>query len=430
MKTNAKKRPIHTHEGGKSSRCNAEQQLRRSVMACMLWENTFYEDGTSIATRIEEGVKAVPSDVVCKIAVEARTAMKLRHAPLWLCAALAKNNGLTADTLAQVIDRADELTEFLAMYWKDGKHPISAQVKKGLAQAFCKFDAYQLAKYNRKDAVKLVDVMFMCHPKPKDKEQAETWKALVDKTLQAPDTWEVNLSTGKNKKETWERMLKEDKLGGLALIRNLRNMREAGTGATIIRHGLNRMKVDRILPFRFIAAAKHAPEWEAELEQAFFRSLEGMSKLKGHTIVLVDVSGSMDGPLSSKSELTCKDAACGVAMCAKEMCEQTSVYTFSEHTVQVPARRGNALRDAIVGSQYHSCTYLGRSLQALAKETYDRIIVITDEQSHDSIPAPKGKGYIINVASYQNGVGYGRWTKIDGFSEAVMKYLVEYENAL
>ena len=54
---------------------------------------------------------------------------------------------------------------------------------------------------------------------------------------------------------------------------------------------------------------------------------------------------------------------------------------------------------------------------------YDRIIVITDEQSHDRIVVPRGKGYVINVASARNGVGYGPWTHIDGWSEAVVDYI-------
>ncbi len=118
------------------------------------------------------------------------------------------------------------------------------------------------------------------------------------------------------------------------------------------------------------------------------------------------------------------DAACGVAMVGREMCDHVAVYTFSNALVQVPARRGFALRDAVTQSQSHSGTYLGAALTELQKrERYDRIIVITDEQSHDSVPAPSGTGYMINVASYQNGVGYGAWTHIDGWSEAVFRYI-------
>jgi 60 kDa SS-A/Ro ribonucleoprotein len=31
------------------------------------------------------------------------------------------------------------------------------------------------------------------------------------------------------------------------------------------------------------------------------------------------------------------------------------------------------------------------------------------------------------VASYQNGVGYRDWTHIDGWSEAVVEYIFQYE---
>jgi hypothetical protein len=48
---------------------------------------------------------------------------------------------------------------------------------------------------------------------------------------------------------------------------------------------------------------------------------------------------------------------------------------------------------------------LGHALSSLRAE-YDRILVITDEQSHDRVPAPNGRGYVVNVASARNGVGY------------------------
>jgi uncharacterized protein (DUF58 family) len=136
----------------------------------------------------------------------------------------------------------------------------------------------------------------------------------------------------------------------------------------------------------------------------------------------------MDAALSAKSDMRRVDAACGVAMVAREMGSKVEVYTFSNELKQVPARRGFALRDAIVNSQPHGGTELGKALNTLHEKTkYDRIIVITDEQSHDRVPAPAGKGYVINVASFKNGVGYGPWTHIDGFSEAVFQYIAQAE---
>src|SRR5215472_12271720 len=107
----------HTHEGAPARHISPELQLRRSVLACMLWEDQFYEDGVAIAGRIRELVAKVPPDKVAALAVEAREKMKLRHAPLLLVremARLASHRHLVAETLYQVIQRADELSEFVA----------------------------------------------------------------------------------------------------------------------------------------------------------------------------------------------------------------------------------------------------------------------------------------------------------------------------
>lgn len=159
-----------------------------------------------------------------------------------------------------------------------------------------------------------------------------------------------------------------------------------------------------------------------------FRSLAGAEKLRGRTVLLVDVSGSMVARLSHKSEMLRTDAAYGLAVLLRELCEEVSIFTFSENTVRIAPRRGFALRDAMENSQPHMGTYLGRALEEVGTD-YARIVVLTDEQSHDRVPAPNGKGYMINVASARNGVGYGAWTHFDGFSEAVVEYIREAEAA-
>ena len=422
-----------THEGAPAPRVTPELALRRSVLACMLWEDEFYEDGVAIAGRIRELAPKVDAAKVAALAVEARTAMKLRHAPLLLVREMARHathRALVAETMASVIQRADELSEFVAIYWKDGRTPLSGQVKKGLAAAFPKFDEYALAKYDRAGAVRLRDVLFLCHAKPRDAEQAAVWKRLVDGELATPDTWEVALSAGTDKRESWERLLSERKLGALALLRNLRNMKDAGVGDELVTSALDAMKTDRVLPFRFLAAARYAPQWEAELERAMFRAVADRERLAGHTVILVDVSGSMVARLSSRSDMLRTDAAYGLAVLLREVAEKVSVYTFSDSVKRIPSRRGFALRDAMEASLPHGGTQLGAALEAIWSELgqkFDRIVVVTDEQSHDRVPAPKGKGYIINVASAKNGVGYGSWAHIDGWSEAVIEYIRELE---
>jgi 60 kDa SS-A/Ro ribonucleoprotein len=416
-----------THEGARARNISPELQLRRSVLACLLWENQFYEDGIEIAGRIAELVRKVEAEKVAALAIEGRERMKLRHAPLLIVREMARHKthrALVSETLARVIQRADELAEFVAIYWKDGRVPLSGQVKKGLAAAFPKFDEYQLAKYERGGPIKLRDVLFLCHAKPRDQAQADVWKRLVSGGVTTPDTWEVALSSGADKREAWERLLREQKLGALALLRNLRNMREVGVDESLVLSALGSMSTARVLPFRFLAAARYAPQWEEALERAMLKCVAETEKLPGKTIVLVDVSGSMTAPLSRRSEMQRTDAAYGLAVLLREIAEKVAVYSFSDNLVEVPARRGFALRDAIDASQRHNSTQLGNAVEKINRsEKCDRLIVITDEQAHDKVPAPSGKGYLINVASYKNGVGYGKWVHIDGWSEAVIEYI-------
>jgi len=429
-----------TREGARAIRFTPEMELKRALMNCLLWEDQFYEDGVSIADRIKALVPKVAPARVAQLAIEAREVMKLRHAPLLVIREMArseKHRALVADTLAQVIQRPDEMTELLAIYWADAlgpmqqrkRQPVSAQVKKGLARALTKFDAYQLAKYDRDGAVRIRDVLFLVHAKPKDAAQEKVWKQLVDGELPSPDTWEVSLSAGKSKRETFERLIAEKKLGGLALLRNLRLMQNAEVPRETIAGAIEAMRTDRILPYRFITAARYAPDFEPELEAAMLKSVKDHVRLPGRTRLLIDVSGSMFTPLSAQSEMTRAEAACGLAILAREICDEVEIFTFSDKLVKVPPRRGFALRDAVINSQPHSGTWLGKAVAEIDRKG-DRLIVLTDEQSHDRVPEPKARGTMVNVASYQHGVGHGAWTRVNGFSEAVVAWIAASETTL
>jgi 60 kDa SS-A/Ro ribonucleoprotein len=423
------KRPRVTHEGALAVILTTAQTLRRSVLSCLLWEDEFYEDGQAIADRIAALAELVDPRTVADLAIEAREQFKLRHAPLMLLTVLARTGAgttLVSETLERVIQRPDELTEFLALYWRGGKRPLSKQVKKGLAAALGKFDAYQLAKYDRDGPVKLRDVLFLVHAKPKDEAQGVLWKQLAERSLPAPDTWEVALSGGADKKASFERLLADRKLGYLALLRNLRNMDKAGVDEALVKDAiLARRGAERVLPFRFVAAARAAPRFEPWLDQALAETILEGPVFEGRTLVLVDVSGSMEARLSARSDLTRLDAA---ATLASIIPGDVRVFTFSNEVVEVPPRRGMAGVDAVIRSQPHGGTWLGKAVGKMNAIKHDRLIVITDEQSRDDVPAPLAtKAYMVNVASNRNGVGHGDWTRIDGFSEAILTFIREHE---
>ena len=420
----------------------------------MEWEDEFYEDGVAISKRITDTIPHVAPEDVANIAIEAREMMKLRHVPLLVVremARLPEHKKLVRKTLAKVIQRPDELAEFLAIYWKDGKQPLSAQVKKGLAAAFTKFDEYQLAKWDKAGTIKLRDVLFLCHAKPKDKNQEDLWERLVKEQLKTPDTWEVALSSGGDKRAHWERLLKENRLGGLAFLRNLRNMEKAEVNFRLVNEAAKKINFSRVLPFRFLTAAKHVPGQEHLVEECLYQCCASRPKLPGKTILIVDVSGSMYGSSISKySEMTRDRVACALAVLIRELCEEPRIYATAgsdarrtHKTKIVPARRGFALSDYIYG-QCHPLGGGGIFLKQVMDYVYDReksadrVIVITDEQDCDNknSGAPQKANafgrinYLLNVASYDRGIGYGKWVHINGWSDAVIDYMLKFEEVV
>ncbi|HCW06700.1 MAG TPA: TROVE domain-containing protein [Cytophagales bacterium] len=450
--------------GPYAAKQDPEALLRRAVLANLLWEDLFYQSGEEVAKQISKLVREVDPQRVFDIAVEARFDQKLRHVPLFIAremAALYSHKNLVSSLLPRVVHRADELAEFMALYWKDGKCPLSKQVKKGLASAFSKFDEYQLAKYNRDADVRLRDVMFMCHCKPKDgsgntKEDrrkgifdpaGELFRKLAENSLQVPDTWEVALSTGKDKKETWIRLISEGKLGAVAFMRNLRNMEEVYVPDKVIESGFANINPGWLLPLNYLGAVKHAPKWKASIEKLMLRGLANAPKLHGRSIFVIDVSGSMSAMVSAKSSFNRLDAGAAMAILAREMCEDVSVYATAgsdgrrlHQTQKIPSIRGFDLFDSIITASHRlggGGIFTRQCLEYIKeqeKETPDRIIVFSDSQDCDrpgkQIPSPFGKrNYIVDVNAHTRGINYeGIWTaEISGWSQHFLKFIAAIE---
>ena len=238
------------------------QYLRRAVLANLLWENIAYIDGVSVTDEIKRLIPLCNPKDVANLAVEARTMQKLRHTPLFLAVEMCKYDGTrpyVKEILPKIITRADMLTDFMALYWADGKCPICNAAKKGLAAAFHNFKEYHFAKYDRDAEIKIRDVMFMVRPKPTTPLETELYKRIADRTLETPETWEVLLSlahTTSEKAAVWTKLITEGKLGGKAMLMNIRNMQNAGVPRPIIEQGLRELKGAMLLPLDFLKAMR------------------------------------------------------------------------------------------------------------------------------------------------------------------------------
>ena len=294
--------------------------LRRAVLANLLWENIAYIDGESVANEIKRLIPLCDPKDVADLTVEARVMQKLRHTPLFLAVEMCKHDATrpyVKEVLPKIITRADMLTDFMALYWGDGKCPICNAAKKGLAKAFHNFNEYKFAKYDRNTEIKLRDVMFMVRPKPENKLEEELYKKIADRTLETPETWEVLLSlahTNEEKVAVWTKLITEGKIGGKAMLMNLQNMQKVGVPRPIIEKGLKELNGAMLLPLDFLKAVRNSNGLEREIEDAMLNTYKNMPKLPGKTLFIVDVSGSMGSLTSGGSKFSRFDQACAMAM--------------------------------------------------------------------------------------------------------------------
>lgn len=444
--------------GAYAARQDAVSLLKRVVMANLLWEDIAYVDGREVAAQLSELVPQCPPEDVYEIALAARLEQKLRHVPLLLAVEMCRypeHSKFVARLLPQIITRADMLTDFLALYWKrnNGKRTVAHQALKGLAEAFHNFDEYQFAKYDRDAEVKLRDVMFLCHPTPLNQEEEVLFRKIAERGLATPDTWEVALSAGEDKKATWERLVSQKKLGALAFLRNLANMRKANVDRHVVEQGFERLSSSRLLPFDFLKAAKMNPDFKHLIEPAMLKAAANQPRLPGKSLFIVDVSGSMGARISAKSELTRLDCAMAMVILATQVCDEYEIVCTAgidstrigaHEWIQYP-RQGfgimQQIRDANDrigwgGIFTRQCLEWCKD-KFSDKKPFDRIIVFSDSQDCDfsdkRVPRPFAPfNYICDVSCNTHGIAYkGVWTaEISGFSEHFLSYIAQYEQTL
>lgn len=435
------------------------QLLRRAVLANLLWENIAYMDGESITNEIKRLIPLCEPMDVANLTIEARTMQKLRHTPLFLAVEMCKYDATrpyVKEVLPKIITRADMLTDFMALYWADGKCPICNAAKKGLAEAFHNFNEYKFAKYDRDAEIKLRDVMFMVRPKPSTPLEEALYKKIADRTLETPETWEVLLSkahTPEEKCEVWTKLIEEGKIGGKAMLMNIRNMQNVNVPRPIIAKGLGELNGSMLLPLDFLKAMRESKGFEREIEDAMLETYKDMSKLPGKTLFIVDVSGSMGSITSNGSKFSRLDQAAAMAMLASFQCEDFELvctagddWNCVEDQVRIdyPSKGFNLFNQIqkAANKLNGGGIFTAQCLEKLRKELgdkihdYARIIIFSDSQDidvscgHNTKPRPFGKyNYICDVSCHTRGINYkGVWTaEISGWSEHFLTYIAAYE---
>ncbi len=341
----------------------ALQMLYELTVSTLFGKGTFYKSGDQLVRELRKNVVTAVDmgayDFIANLAIHARGEMNIRTIPVVLVVefakalsdkreagtaaikakldaeiklgreqrvrALRKQLADATDTYSyahmrelvrDVIQRADQITDLYAyaleVFGAKGKIPMA--IKRGVADAFNKFGEYNFAKYNRDGSVKFRDVLRIVHPEAKDARQGMIFEKIMKDILEAPYTWEVELSRNgqlakaeqKSKKQLWTELVMSGKMGYMALLRNLRNILEAGVDSAVIREYVcdviadpKRVAESRQLPFDFVEAYNIVKGMDSKVATAVSKAIDlsvaNMPKLGNKLWVIADFSGSMGG---------------------------------------------------------------------------------------------------------------------------------------
>ena len=385
-------------EGHAAYAMNKKERLVTQVLTTFFGEPKFYGKNDHAIIELARAMAKEEPEFIAKLAVFARQEFHMRSVSHVLTAILAHEpNGkkYIRQLVPAVTVRADDITEILSAYLHFYGKPIPNSLKKGINDAFARFDEYALAKYKgEQNKLKMRDIPRICHPKPISSQQSDLWKRLIAGELQTPYTWETELSAKGNTKEVWEELIDSGKVGYMALLRNLRNIINASpdniakvydtlTDAQQIRRS-------RQFPFRFLSAYKELKSVAGAtskvfdtLEAAIDASVENIPRITGKTAIVVDVSGSMGSLVSHKSKMTCAEIALLLGVIAARVCDESIFLTFDTQLYRpAVSSRGSILSQVRSIPVQGGGTHMQLPFEYLVKEKIhvDRIIVLSDNQ--------------------------------------------------
>lgn len=383
------------HEGHSAYAMQPRIKLITQVLTSFINEQKFYCDNTREMKELIPNVIRQNPQFVSKLAVFARREFNMRsvsHVLTCFMANVNEGKPYVRDTVRGVVLRGDDATEILSFYLSEFGKPIPNILRRALKDVFATFDAYTLAKYKGEGhAVKMRDLLRICRPHPDTDEQSSMWKQLLDGTLPPAYTWESELSTNGNNKETWEKLIDSGRCGYMGLLRNLRNIINVNPdNLDKVMEKLSdpeAVKRSRQLPFRFLSAYKSLPANAGKkvmdaLENAVAAACENVPKLPGRTVIAVDVSGSMSSNVSAKSEIRCCEIGMMLGMIANRICEDAIFYAFNDRIEQKQIPSAGILYSTVHEAMARGGTDMHLPFRKMLEDKIqcDRVIVISDNE--------------------------------------------------
>lgn len=402
---------ITNKAGGQAFKQSDKLELVNILLSSMLGGD-MYRSGDGTLQRLKALVKTVDPEFAAKAALYARNEFGMRSTSQVIAGELAVLNKTSGtawgrDFYNAVTYRVDDMMEIMGYYLSACvDKPLPNAMKAGFAEAFKRFDAYQLAKYKGDTrAVKLVDVVRLVRPKPSEK-NADALKALLEGTLKNTQTWESKISAAgqtqdvtekaEAREQAWGDLLRENKLGYLALIRNLVNIsndvKDQATFDLMIQAVENEesIKKSMVFPFQMYTAYKmvegkirdtrRAGKVMDALSKAVDIACANVPKMDGDTLVAIDISGSMSSNITAFNSTSAVElAALFGSVLAKANEADVMLFDDSAKYVVVPKTRSVLDSTKALGHTHGGTSF--ESIFRTANKAYNRIFILSDMQS-------------------------------------------------
>jgi 60 kDa SS-A/Ro ribonucleoprotein len=375
--------------GGDAFVADAKLRLVTLLLTSFV-KDQFYRSANTTVDELGKLIAAIPDKrFVAQAAIFARTEYGMRsisHVAAGEIARRVKGVVWTKRFFDRIVHRPDDMTEILAYLYATGLTTEPNALKKGFAQAFGRFDAYQLAKYRKEGSeVSLVDVANLVHPV-----HTEAVARLINGTLPTPETWETELSAAgadeEAKQTAWVDLVRSRKLGYFALLRNLRNILlhapEVVDEACAMLTDEKRIRSSLVLPFRYTTAIEEIRKLNADgtrevldaLNRAVDIALSNVPRFTGKTLVALDVSGSMGG----------KPIAIGALFATVLVKTNNADLMLFDHVARYETLNPRDSTLTIVDQIKTRATGGGTDFHTIfdtANRAYDRIIILSDMQA-------------------------------------------------
>jgi hypothetical protein len=240
--------------------------------------------------------------------------------------------------------------------------------------------------------------------------------------------------------EAWEAVI--GSMGVLALVRNLRNFDQAGISEAAVEAVIARISDPdevaraRLYPYQVWAAYSNArsDNWKRALGVTLGHTAGNIPPLDG-TLVLIDVSGSMQATVADRSTLKRVEVAAVMAMATARRASAVDVVMFGQDSALVTGLAGTSVLAGVdkVVSALGSVGNATMGHTAVARwfdpERHRRVVLFTDDQQQDSgtvslqhVPLL----YTFNLAGYRPSAlpsgERGRYT-LGGFSDATFSVM-------